>query len=238
MAKETLSEKLVRAACAKYLASGIAKIKKNDPYIRIIKDDNKQSKMIYSGSSGLDFSGVMKGGQHISFEVKETENLALPIDSISTIQIDTIERELMFNADVFLLVMFKQKNQWYRLEHDYIKKVMNDNDCGYASIPILYFRAFGMLVPNDDETPDFLRPEYHPARKTLAATYPTWMAGHERKQRAVQTLHPYRSEEERRLRIAKAVGIGIDNAKKKERKIEIYKQRGSYEPQRRDPWKN
>lgn len=221
MAKETLSESLVRTACAKYLSSGHARIKKNDPYIRLIGQERKR--LIYSGSSGLDFSGVLKGGRHITFEVKETENMTLPVDNIGTSQIDMMGRERELGADAFLLVLFKQNNQWYRLEYDELKKAVTDNDCRYASMPIEFFRAFGRLVPNDDGTPDFLSPERHPQQASLAKTYPGWMSGHERRERTTPPTRPYVNNDERRARILGAIIVGIKNAEKKERMVELYK---------------
>ena len=223
MAKETLSERLVRMACSGYLSSGRARIKKNDPYIRLI-GGKERKRLIYSGSSGLDFSGVLKGGRHITFEVKETESMALPVDNIGTSQIDMMEREHGFGAEAFLLVLFKQNNQWYRLEYDGLKKVITDNDCRYASIPLEYFRAFGRLVPNDDGTPDFLSPERHPAQASLEKTYPEWMSGHERRERTTPlTEKPYANNDERRARILGAIVAGIKNAEKRERMVELYK---------------
>jgi hypothetical protein len=157
--------------------------------------------------------------------------MSLPIDNINTTQVDTMERELKFDADVFLLVMFKKINQWYRLDYEYLKKIMCDNDCGYASIPLQYFRAFGHLVPNDDGIPDFLCIERHPEQKTLVETYPSWMAGHERHKREVLEIKPYRDENERKSRIKEAVIAGIKKAQIKSQQIKIW---GSHEPQRRD----
>lgn len=232
MAKETISEKLVRSKCNEYQTSGIAKIKKNDPYIRLI-----DGKLIYSGSSGLDFSGIVKGGRYISFEVKETDNMSLPFDNISTTQVDTIEKEQRYGADSFLLVMFKKINQWYRLDYENLVKVMTDNDCKYASIPIQFFQAFGFLVPNDDGMPDFLHPERHPKHSMLTKLYPAFMIGHERREHQKQQLEltPIITDEDRKKRIMTAVVQGIKNAEKKEHQVKIYKRGSAYEPQRFDP---
>lgn len=231
MAKETISEFLVRKACKKYMLDGKAIIKKNDPYIRLVGQE-KIKQLIYSGSSGLDFSGVLKGGKYITFEVKETENNALPINNIGTSQIDMIEKSEKIGAEAFLLIYFKSNNKWYRLDHEFLKKIITDNDCRYASIPEQYCMAYGMLVPNDDGTPDFLQPETHPSSKNLKKTYPSWMAGHERREkREVQQIGPYLNEEDRRKKISKAILEGIKNAGVRERKVELYKKGYSNGPE-------
>ena len=97
MARETRSERVLKKSNHYYYKRGKASISKNDPHVRFFG-----KRALFSSSSGLDYSGILKGGKHLSFEVKETERMALPLRDIRMSQVMTMEKELSFGGDSFL----------------------------------------------------------------------------------------------------------------------------------------
>jgi recombination protein U len=218
VARETRSERALKKSNHYYYKRGEAKVSKNDPHIRLFG-----KKAVFASSSGLDYSGVQKGGKHISFEVKETELLALPLSKIRMSQVDTMEKELGFGGVSFLLVLFKKKEEWYRLNFEQLKRLI---DSPYGSIPLRFFRAFGYLIPSHLGFPEYLSPEAYPTSNLLKQDYPTWMPK-PRPRRPVKPLPPidHLDMDARKRRILNAMDRGCKNARRKEIEVERIKNR-------------
>ena len=225
----TISEKLISEANKYYLRKRIATIRKNDP--------KRTQKGLFTSSTGLDFSGLMLGGAYVSFEVKETEHSYLLIDNIRFSQLNTMKRESEFGSDPFLIVFFKKKDEWYRLDYSLLEKVLEE----YSKIPIRYFRAFGKLIPINQEFhlglqprfPDYLNCESHPRSNELKKDFPTWMPKQIRKQveKKRETIEQekigkiYLDPDKRKKRIMAAVERGITSAKRREEAVGVFKER-------------
>ena len=217
---QTYSESLVSLANKYYHRQGKCKIYKNDAHIR---------QGMFVASRGLDFSGVLEGGQYISFEVKETELNHLPIHNISMGQIDTIENEAHMSENVFLLVCFKSKikgqDEWFLLDWDNLRVLV---DLEATSIPKRYFQAFGMLIPSSKGYPEYLSPEAYPTRNSLRDGFPDWIHVrgqkdfYETKPEQVSMIKEYLDPDKRRARIMKAMTKGIENAEKHEKTVQVF----------------
>lgn len=216
MARETQSEKLVRIANVYYKKNGIARIVKNDPEARLTGNG-----LLFSASRGLDFSGSLKDGKHIEFEVKETEKIGLPMSSIRMSQLDQMEDLVRFNSETFLLVLFKSIDEWYLLEYKHLEYIASNS---YSNIPITYFRSFGFRIPLSNGFPDYLNPESHPDSNALISTFPKWMpAVKHRKIKRMEAID-HLDIDARRNRIKKAIETGIKKAGMKYKKTQIFKQ--------------
>jgi penicillin-binding protein-related factor A (putative recombinase) len=217
--QETESEKLVQLANRYYRRENLSRVKKNDPHMRFVRGQG----VIFSGSSGLDFSGLKTNGQYISFEVKEIRGNSLPMQKIRTVQFDTMESESKLGADTFLLVFFSEHGEWYRLTWDNLDELL---ELGATSIPIRYFRAFGMSVPAPRGFPEYLSPESYPGKNGLKKDYPTWLPT-TRRQRKIVRYAPvdHQDPEARKARIKKAMERGTKNALRKEEINQAYKLR-------------
>jgi len=220
MARQTESERLVSKANLFYKRKGIALIHKVDSGMRVI-----QGRLFYSESRGLDYSGTLKDGTHVEFEVKQTMKTYLPMSSIRDSQVNRMSGLDKFKADSFLLVFFSEIKEWYRLES---KKLVELAENGYTRIPLAYFRAFGYLVPSHNGYPDYLNPETHVDSNSLKCSYREWMPKPKIEaiydsdnfpQRKINVL----DAEERKRRIRAAIEQGIKNAEKKQQAVQVFK---------------
>ncbi len=215
MAKETLSEKMVKIACRKYERNGKLQVSKVDPGMRFTKQG-----AIFEQSRGLDFSGLMSCGKHIEFEVKETRKNLMPVGDIRESQLQKLEDLRRMNAETFLLIYFSARKEWYRVEP---RDLINVIDMGHRSIPIAYLRAFGFLIPCDNGYPEFLSPESHPYCNTLKSSYPSWMPKIRKAKEVAQTPKiNHLDSDARKKRILNAMDRGIKNAKRKKEQTKIF----------------
>ena len=228
---QTRSEGIVSSSNKFYRSTGQADVKKNDARVRFIRKEGV-TRALYAGSSGLDFSGVLRGGKYVSFELKETERDALPVSGIRETQLDTMEREWSMGCESFLLVLFTKVDEWYRLDWPDLKRVI---DPGYGSIPSRYFRAFGMLVPSDKGFPEYLNPESYPTRNLLMSGYPSWMPQIRSRSVAVVPMQKIdnRDLDSRRNRISAAMERGMKSAERRTQMVEIFRSNNA-RSQRRD----
>jgi penicillin-binding protein-related factor A (putative recombinase) len=214
---QTESEKLVQLANLYYRRENLARVKKNDPYMRFVRGQG----VIFSSSSGLDFSGLKADGKYISFEVKEIQRDTLPMQQINTAQFDTMESESNLRAETFLLVFFSKHNEWYRLTWDNLDELL---ELGATSIPIRYFRAFGMTVPAPRGFPEYLAFESYPGRNSLRKDFPGWLPTKRRPRRVVKSPKiDHQDADARKKRIERAMQRGIRNAQIKEERDQAYK---------------
>lgn len=223
MARETLSEGLVSQSNKYYLRSNKAKVKKIEPVVRMVG-----GRAIHAASSGLDFEGIIQGGQFITFEVKETHGDKLPTANIRSSQSITAQRQMEFGVEPFLLVYFKDYNEWYYLSFEELEKIL---EADYVGIPIRFFRAFGLFVPFIDyseKIPDYLHPEGYPTSNRLKEGFPDVWMGKKRQKRKVQSSEgpiDYTNKEAREARLKKAIQRGIKNAEKKEKNTKLMLER-------------
>lgn len=218
MARETRSERALKKSNLYYYKRGEAKISKNDPHLRFFG-----KKAVFASSSGLDYSGLLAGGKHLSFEVKETELLALPLSKIRMSQITTMEKESAFGGESFLLVMFKKVEEWYRLDYNVLKRIL---DSEFSSIPLRFFRAFGKLIPCHLGFPEYLSPESYPTSNILKKDFPTWMPKPRKRKPVKQVrINNPTDKEARKRRILNAIDRGCRNARRKEIEVEQIKNR-------------
>lgn len=209
----TLSENLVSLANKEYAKKKIALVKKIDA---------RMARSIYVASTGLDYIGIIKdGGKYLSFEVKETEKDYLPMQNIADVQIDHIRRLEDFNAEVFLLVYFKNLEEWYLLYPTELEQILSLNP---TAIPIRYFQAFGFKITNEHKYPDYLNPERIAFYGELRKGFPDWI--NIKKEKIVeheQIKIDYTNTQVREERLKKALSRGLENASTRQQRINSYK---------------
>lgn len=214
-----ISERLVEEINDYYTKQNVAKIKKIDARIRIAK-----GQVIYGSSVGLDYGGLLWGGKHIEFEVKETSKGTLPISNIRISQIDRIEKLQEMGSETFMLVFFSQPNEWYKIYIPELRPALE-----YNSVPVEFFRGFGSVVPligNGTGTlPDYLysvkSARYHPERSVCRSLFPSYMP----KKSEVKIVSGnipedrinYKDKAVMKDRIRMAINRGCTNAKDKEK---------------------
>lgn len=210
-----VSERLVEEMNDYYTKQNVAKIKKIDARIRIAK-----GQVIYGSSVGLDYGGLLWGGKHVEFEVKETAKSTLPIANIRISQIDRIETLQEMGSETFMLVFFSQLNDWYKIYIPELRPALE-----YNSIPVEYFRGFGSVVQLIGTLPDYLcsvHPErHHPDRDVYQKLFPNYMP----KKSTVKVVSEnipedridYANKAVMKDRIRMAINRGCQNAKDKEK---------------------
>jgi penicillin-binding protein-related factor A (putative recombinase) len=224
-----LSQRVTERANKYYLEAGKANIKRNEAYTRFFRDKWGDTRLMFVGSSELDYSGPVAGGQYISIEVKETasESLSLHPSKMQGSQIDHMFRNAGLGCNCFLLVWFSTRKEWYRLDWEQLKPVLDDER---PSIPLRYFQAFGKLVPWDKGFPDYLSPELHPQANNLKKDYPAWMP----KAKTVDLNVPQLAKKQlpprdnldldaRARRITEAMVKGSEAAERRNIKVSVFK---------------
>lgn len=95
-----------------YRARGIALIQKISTPWNVVRSGNRIISAFPEGKSTLDFRGTVSGGLSISFDCKESENIAgLPLKHIQPHQIEYIRNALAVGEISFLLCFIKLLNQ-------------------------------------------------------------------------------------------------------------------------------
>lgn len=222
MAHETVSEKLVRIANSYYRKNKIADIEKTDAKMRLVGGSVKR--VIFSGSTGLDFVGNC-GGKYLSFEVKETQRDALPIDSIKLSQISKMEKIKEFGGTAFLLCYFSETKEWFAIGHTDINHAIELNA---SCLQREYFIAFGRSVPSISHNefsafPDFLHQEAHPLRDAMRQSFPAWLR-YRRDPKPVEQLPNQKiTIESYKERVRAALIRGEKSAERREQKVQIFK---------------
>ena len=202
------SEYLVEDANAHYLHTNEAKVKKCDARIRMVN-----GQVFHASSTGLDYAGLLYGGKHLEFEVKETIEQSLHTNNIRISQIDRMRDLDLTGAETFLLVYFSKLNEWYKIYFRHLEKVLS-----YSSIPVEYFRAFGYIVDNTHSYPEYLKHRDHDDKQKLQNKYPSYMPSFKQsRERKVVTEPPrdYTDTNKTKQRILEAIEKGCKNAQKK-----------------------
>lgn len=91
---------------ALYLRQGIAKMDKQ--YIPSLPvKDGKWAKVI--GKSTVDFSGELRGGQHVAFDAKDCAGKRIELDRLQTHQLQHLEEIDALGGLAFVLVRFERR---------------------------------------------------------------------------------------------------------------------------------
>lgn len=138
-----------------YLINDIAVIHKKPTPIQVVgvsypaRNKAKIVEAYYKTPSTTDFNGIYKG-RYIDFDAKETNSkTSMPLKNIHSHQIDHLKQVAAHGGIAFLIVCFKQYNEYYILPSHILFEywdLQNDEKKGRKSIPYQTFKDFAYPI--------------------------------------------------------------------------------------------
>ncbi len=137
-----------------YLNNGIAVIHKKPTPIQVVdvsypaRNKAKIVEAYYKTPSTTDFNGLYKG-HYIDFDAKETNSkTSMPLSNIHPHQIEHLKAVKEHGGIAFLIIHFKQYNEYYLLLIEDILPIWNtkNEEKGRKSIPYLYVKEKGHVI--------------------------------------------------------------------------------------------
>ena len=105
----------------------------------------------------VDYIGTISGGHSIAFDAKETKGKSLPLKNIHEHQMQMMEDWHNFGATTFLIVYFKDLDEYFRLPFEVLTECWWEaEEGGSKSIPIDTFRNHGVLINKNNGLLDYL----------------------------------------------------------------------------------
>lgn len=138
-----------------YLDQGIAVIHKKPTPIQVVdvsypaRNKAKIVEAYYKTPSTTDFNGIYRG-RYIDFDAKETNSkTSMPLANIHPHQITHLSNVDKHGGIAFLIVHFKQTNEYFFIHIKDILPIWNlkNTEKGRKSIPYHYFKEKGLLIP-------------------------------------------------------------------------------------------
>ncbi len=169
--KGAFLENVVNRANEGYLFRGIAKVDKTETKVSVRRKYNTEthkSEIVgaeFRGGPKVDFNGILRGGQAIGFDTKETaDTLGLPLKEIRDNQIMYFRLAVPFGETCFLVVYSSAHDRFYRI---HANKVLMYWDRWQANK-----RKHGYnLIPYKDEDMAEIKPQYGLTLDYLAGLY-------------------------------------------------------------------
>ena len=135
-----------------YLEHNIAVIHKKPTPIQVVHVDYplrsmaKITEAYYKTPSTTDYNGIYNG-YYIDFEAKETTSkTSFPLKNIHPHQVEHLKKIIEHGWIGFLIVLFKNLNQYYLLPFDVLNKYWSNMDTDRKSIPIEEFNNNCYLI--------------------------------------------------------------------------------------------
>ncbi len=138
-----------------YLDNNIAIIHKKPTPVQVVnvsypaRNKAKITEAYYKTPSTTDFNGIYKG-KYIDFDAKETNSkTSMPLKNVHAHQISHLRNVSDHGGIAFLIVHFKQYNEYYLLPFDVLVHfwdTQNENT-GRKSIPYQTFKDKAYLIP-------------------------------------------------------------------------------------------
>ncbi len=139
-----------------YLNQKIAVIHKKPTPVQVVnvsypaRNKAKITEAYYKTPSTTDFNGVFEG-KYIDFDAKETNSkTSMPLKNIHPHQMEHLENVSLQGGITFLIVHFKQYNEYYLLPFHVLEmywKQQYDKEKGRKSIPYHVFKEQTFLIP-------------------------------------------------------------------------------------------
>jgi recombination protein U len=154
-------EYLTEWACSYYKKRDIAVINKIPTPFKIIGRFKNFYFGHYDKKSTVDFEGILKTGQHIAFDCKQTKGNRFSLDNVKQHQFDYLKSIQKLNGLSFLLIEFTDINKYIRLHYTDLDCFwgMQSNKRGTKSITFEALSKF-QLTQNTKVTIDFLQGLY------------------------------------------------------------------------------
>ena len=109
----------------------------------------KITEAYYKTPSTTDFNGIYQG-RYIDFDAKETNSrTSMPLKNVHPHQIEHLRNVKAHGGIAFLIVHFKQYNQYFLLPFDILSTFWDSQDekTGRKSIPYETFKSSAYLIP-------------------------------------------------------------------------------------------
>lgn len=138
-----------------YLDANIAVIHKKPTPVQVVnvsypaRNKAKITEAYYKTPSTTDYNGIYKG-RYIDFDAKETNSkTSFPLKNVHLHQIKHLDDITKHDGIAFLIVHFKQYQEYYILPFKELKVFWEnqDKEKGRKSIPYSYFKDHLKLVP-------------------------------------------------------------------------------------------
>lgn len=139
-----------------YLVNDIAIIHKKPTPVQVVgvsypaRNKAKIVEAYYKTPSTTDFNGIYKG-KYIDFDAKETNSkTSMPLKNIHEHQITHLKQVFKHGGIAFLIVHFKQHNEYFLLPSDVLFTCWDlqfDEKKGRKSIPYETFKEQAYLIP-------------------------------------------------------------------------------------------
>ena len=138
-----------------YLVNNIAVIHKKPTPIQVVnvsypaRNKAKIIEAYYKTPSTTDFNGIYKG-KYIDFDAKETNSkTSMPLKNVHPHQIEHLRAVSKHGGIAFLIVHFKQYNEYYLLPFDVLATYWDSQHekTGRKSIPYSTFKTKAYLIP-------------------------------------------------------------------------------------------
>jgi len=138
-----------------YLEHQIAVIYKKPTPIQVVsvsypaRNKAKITEAYYKTPSTTDFNGIYKG-KYIDFDAKETNSkTSMPLKNVHPHQIEHLRNISKHQGIAFLIVQFKQYNEYYLLPFDILISFWDSQyeNTGRKSIPYDTFKKQAYLIP-------------------------------------------------------------------------------------------
>lgn len=149
-------EKKIDDANGYYRDNGIADIVKIPTPVRIMRVDGGMVRGTKQQGYLVDYIGTVNG-HAIAFDAKETNLKSLPLANIHTHQYNMMKSWHLNGATTFLLVHFKEMDEYYILGFEHVEKVWNDMlEGGRKSIAYDVFVQHGRFLEKNNGILNYL----------------------------------------------------------------------------------
>lgn len=143
------TEQMLIQSNRQYYLQAQAFIIKQNPEVKTLRGANgKIAETFYAEKSGLDYVGLIPGGQFVTFDAKETANKSsFPLKNIKRHQVNTTDVVHAFEGVAFMIVHFTSLSRMFLLPAEVLKKAFQESENGGSkSIPLKTFEQEAIEV--------------------------------------------------------------------------------------------
>lgn len=149
-------ESLIDKTNEQYHYYGIADVRKVPTPIKITKHRGGMITGFTMKGEWVDYVGITFGGI-IVFDAKETSLKNLPLANVHEHQYEILESWYQYGADSFLIVYFKETNEYFKLPFVQLEKAWDRMlDGGRKSIPLSEFHEHAIKIEKKKGYLDYL----------------------------------------------------------------------------------
>lgn len=143
------TEQMLIQSNRQYYLQGQAFIIKQNPEVKTLRgSDGRIAETFYAEKSGLDYVGLIPGGQFVTFDAKETASKSsFPLKNVKRHQVNTTDVVHAFEGVAFMIVHFTSLSRMFLLPAKVLKQAYNESESGGPkSIPLKNFETDAIEV--------------------------------------------------------------------------------------------